>query len=93
MPLKALDAFREPGAPPPVLLHPLAPLSHLIQHRLKAEEQAGWRSGRATELPASLKGLVPETAGVVLDPDGNLAGVARAAEGLLQPKLVLNAAG
>ena len=92
VPLDALDAAREGGALPP-LLDPLAPLAHLPRHRLSPEEQAGWRCGRAPELPTALAELAPGTAVVVLDPDGNLAGMARAGEGVLQPKLVLDAAG
>jgi hypothetical protein len=65
----------------------------LPHHRLSAEEEAGWRCGRAPQLPAALAELTAATAVVVLDPDGNLAGMARAGEGLLQPKLVLDAAG
>jgi tRNA pseudouridine55 synthase len=92
VPLEVLDAGREGGAPPP-LLDPLAPLAHLPHHRLSAEEETGWRCGRAPQLPAALAELTAATAVVVLDPDGNLAGMARAGEGLLQPKLVLDAAG
>jgi tRNA pseudouridine55 synthase len=92
VPLEVLDAGREGGSPPP-LLDPLAPLAHLPHHRLSAEEEAGWRCGRAPQLPAALAELTAATAVVVLDPDGNLAGMARAGEGLLQPKLVLDAAG
>jgi tRNA pseudouridine55 synthase len=92
VPLEALDAARDGGAPPP-LLDPLAPLALLPHHRLSAEEQAGWRCGRAPQLPAALAGLAPDAPVVVLDPNGNLAGMARAAEGVLQPKLVLDAAG
>ncbi|MEB3104325.1 MAG: tRNA pseudouridine(55) synthase TruB [Cyanobacteriota bacterium] len=92
VPLEVLDAGREGGAPPP-LLDPLAPLAHLPHHRLSAEEETGWRCGRAPQLPATLAELTAATAVVVLDPDGNLAGMARAGEGLLQPKLVLDAAG
>jgi tRNA pseudouridine55 synthase len=93
VPLEALDAWRECGAPPPGLLDPLAPLAHLPRHRLSPGEQAGWRCGRAPSLPAPLAQLAPDSPVVVLDPDGNLAGMARAAEGVLQPKLVLDAAG
>jgi tRNA pseudouridine55 synthase len=93
VPLEALDAAREHGAPPPPLLDPLAPLAHLSHHRLSPEEQAGWRCGRAPVLPTALAELPPDTAVVVLDPDGNLAGMARACDGVLQPKLVLDAAG
>ena len=92
VPLEALDAGRQQGGPPPPL-DPVAPLAHLNRHRLSPEEQAGWRCGRAPQLPAVLAGLAPDTPVVVLDPDGNLAGMARAAEGVLQPKLVLAAAG
>jgi hypothetical protein len=65
----------------------------LPHHRLNPEEQAGWRCGRAPQLPAALAELAPDTAVVMLDSDGNLAGMARAGEGVLQPKLVLDAAG
>ncbi|MCH9714523.1 MAG: tRNA pseudouridine(55) synthase TruB [Cyanobacteria bacterium] len=88
MPLEALEA----GAPP-ALLDPLLPLAGLAQHRLTAAEQDGWRCGRAPALPAHLAGLAADMPVVVLDPDGNLAGMARSGEGLLQPKLVLDAAG
>ncbi len=93
VPLEALDAAGEHRAPPPLLLDPLAPLAHLPHHRLSPEEQAGWRCGRAPLLPAGLTELTADTAVVVLNPDGNLAGMARAGEGVLQPKLVLDAAG
>jgi len=93
VPLEALDAGEESGAPPPGLLDPQAPLAHLPRHRLSPEEQAGWRCGRAPLLPGPLAGLAPDSPVVVLNPDGNLAGMARAAEGVLQPKLVLDAAG
>jgi tRNA pseudouridine55 synthase len=88
MPLEALEA----GAPP-ALLDPLLPLAGLAQHRLTPAEQNGWRCGRAPALAAHLAGLAADTPVVVLDPDGNLAGMARTGEGLLQPKLVLDAAG
>ena len=89
VPLEALDA----GEAPPPLLEPLAPLAQLSRHQLSAEEQAGWRCGRGPQLPEALAGLAPDTPVVVLDPDGNLAGMARATECVLQPKLVLDAAG
>ena len=92
VPLDTLNTAQEGGALPP-LLDPLAPLAHLPHHQLSPEEQAGWRCGRAPLLPAALAELVPAAAVVVLDPDGNLAGMARAAAGVLQPKLVLDAAG
>jgi tRNA pseudouridine55 synthase len=93
VPLATLDAGQESGAPPPGLLDPLAPLAHLPRHRLSTEDQAGWRCGRAPSLPGPLAELAPDSPVVVLDPDGNLAGMARAAKGVLQPKLVLDAAG
>ncbi len=88
MPLEALKA-----SAPPALLDPLLPLAGLAQHRLTPAEQNGWRCGRAPALAAHLAGLTADTPVVVLDPDGNLAGMARTGEGLLQPKLVLDAAG
>jgi tRNA pseudouridine55 synthase len=93
VPLDALEAGREGGAPPPELLDPLAPLAHLPRHRLSPEEQAGWRCGRAPKLSGPLAELDPDSPVVVLNPNGNLAGMARTAEGMLQPKLVLDAAG
>ena len=93
VPLETLDTALEQSAPAPTLLDPLAPLAHLSRHQLSTEEQAGWRCGRAPLLPAALVGLAPDTPVVVLDPSGNLAGMARTAEGVLQPKLVLEAAG
>lgn len=92
VPLEVLDAGGPGGCPPP-LLDPLVPLRHLARHRLSPAEQAGWRFGRAPLLPAALGELAPDSPVVVLDPDGNLAGMARAAGGVLQPKLVLDAAG
>jgi len=81
------------GAPLPPLLDPLAPLAHLPRHQLSRDEQAGWRCGRAPQLPAALANLATDAPVVVLDPDGNLAGMARVAGALLQPKLVLDANG
>lgn len=77
--------------PLPPLLDPLAALAHLPRRQLAEAEQADWRCGRA------IGQILPLEAGqavVVLSQDGNLAGMARArGEGLLQPKLVFNAAG
>ena len=55
----------------------------------------GWRCGRAFAAEPALALPLPlDQAVVVLGPDGILAGMARAvADGLLQPKLVLDAAG
>jgi tRNA pseudouridine55 synthase len=69
------------------------PLAHLPRHQLSTEDQAGWRCGRAPLLPDTLAELAPDSPVVVLEPDGNLAGMARTAGGVLQPKLVLDAAG
>jgi tRNA pseudouridine55 synthase len=93
VPLEALDSGRESGAPPPQLLDSLVPLAHLPRHQLSTEDQAGWRCGRAPLLPDTLAELAPDSPVVVLEPDGNLAGMARTAGGVLQPKLVLDAAG
>ena len=77
--------------PLPPLLDPLAALAHLPRRQLDEAEQADWRCGRA------IGQTLPLEAGqavVVLSQDGNLAGMARArGEGLLQPKLVFDAAG
>ena len=86
VPLACLDQL-----PLPPLLDPLAALAHLPRRQLAEAEQADWRCGRA------IGQILPLEAGqavVVLSQDGNLAGMARArGEGLLQPKLVFNAAG
>ncbi|APD48523.1 tRNA pseudouridine(55) synthase TruB [Synechococcus sp. CS-602] len=77
--------------PLPALQPPLAALAHLPQHRVLAHDWAGWRCGRSQE--TSLV-LALDQAVVVLGPDGSLAGMARlAAEGRLQPRLVLDPAG
>ena len=86
VPLEALDQ-----APLPALLDPLAALAHLPRRQLDAGELEGWRCGRALGHALPLKDGDPVA---VLGPDGNLAGMARAQDtGLLQPKLVFNAAG
>ena len=57
----------------------------------RSEELSGWRCGRLQSTPESWP---VDTAVVVVDPDGNLAGMARVqAIGQLQPRLVLDAAG
>jgi tRNA pseudouridine55 synthase len=73
------------------LLSPLDALQHLPRHQLASEDLAGWRCGRQqTCEPAWASG----SAVVVVNPDGNLAGMARVAEvGSLQPRLVIDAAG
>ena len=66
-------------------------LGHLPQHQLDHEGMAGWRCGRVQNCDPS---WALESPVVVVDPDGNLAGMARVASpGQLQPKLVLDAAG
>jgi len=76
---------------PPALLSPLEVLGHLPQHQLDDNGLAGWRCGR---LQTCDPGWALESPVVVVDPDGNLAGMARVASpGQLQPKLVLDAAG
>jgi len=78
-------------AEPPQLLSPLDALQHLPRHQLASEDLAGWRCGRQQACePAWTSG----SAVVVVNPDGNLAGMARVAEvGSLQPRLVIDAAG
>ncbi|MFO8237133.1 MAG: tRNA pseudouridine(55) synthase TruB [Prochlorococcaceae cyanobacterium] len=94
-----LDSLEQ--APPPALLEPLSALAHLPSQRLSGTQLADWRCGRrlAAEqpgAPALMEGqvLMEGQAVVVVTPDGNLAGMARVtADGQLQPKLVLEAAG
>jgi tRNA pseudouridine55 synthase len=78
--------------PLPALLDPLEALPDLPRRHLEEEERAGWRCGRAIadrEPPHAAEQPV-----LVVGPDGNLAGMARAdGGGLLQPKLVFDAAG
>lgn len=66
-------------------------LSHLSHHQLADGDWTSWRCGRPLTDPDQRPA---ETVVVVLGPDGNLAGMARATgAGLLQPKLVFDAAG
>jgi tRNA pseudouridine55 synthase len=86
VPLEALEQ-----APLPALVDPLAALAHLARQQLQPSELEGWRCGRAISQDLPLQTGAPVA---VLTPDGNLAGVARAkGDGLLQPKLVFDAAG
>jgi tRNA pseudouridine55 synthase len=86
VPLERLDS-----APPPPLLDPLLALVDLPRHQLASSELAAWRCGR--DLPAPLP-LPADQPLAVLDPDGNLAGIARAdGAGRLRPRLVFDAAG
>jgi len=88
---QAVPLERLQQAPPPPLLNPLEPLAGLVQHRLEPEDLPGWRCGRAQQSRAALTAGSPV---VVVSPDGNLAGMACAlADGQLQPRLVLQAAG
>jgi len=82
-------------SPPPALLDPLVVLAHLPRHRLAEADLASWRCGRSQVACGELVGsLVEGDPVVVVGPDGNLAGMARAlAEGRLQPRLVLDASG
>lgn len=88
-----LDALEQ--RPPPALLEPLSALAHLPSQRLSSEQLGDWRCGRrlAAEHPGTAT-LAEDQAVVVVGPDGTLAGMARVtADGELQPKLVLEAAG
>ena len=76
---------------PPAPLDPLQALAHFPRQQLQSGDLAGWRCGR---LQTSEQAWPPETAVVMVTPDGNLAGMARVqADGQLQPRLVLDAAG
>jgi tRNA pseudouridine55 synthase len=88
-----LDALKHLPLPP--LREPLAALAHLPRQRLSPEQLHSWRCGRRLAAAPEAAGTLAEgQAVVVVTPDGNLAGMARAtADGLLQPKLVLEAAG
>jgi tRNA pseudouridine55 synthase len=80
--------------PPPPLLDPLRALAHLAQHQLQPQELAGWRCGRPLAAAALDPGAGPPQPLAVLTPDGRLAGIAQAdGEGILRPRLVLDAAG
>ncbi|MFM7547460.1 MAG: tRNA pseudouridine(55) synthase TruB [Cyanobacteriota bacterium] len=86
-----LDQAVSLEALPQPLLDPLVALGHLPQQHLQADQWDSWRCGRAL---AASQPHGPESVVAVLAPDGNLAGMARAvAGGLLQPKLVFDAAG
>jgi len=86
VPLERLDA-----APPPPLIDPLQALAHLPRQQLSSEQLVSWRCGRSF---AAQETHQPDQPLAVIGPDGILAGIARAdGAGLLQPKLVFNAAG
>ncbi len=96
----SLEAL-ESGAPLPPLVDPLQPLRHLPWQQLDAADLAGWRCGRslcASAVSSSGEpGFDPSVLDqpvVILDPQGQLAGMARTAPGgRLQPRLVFDAAG
>ena len=88
---RAVPLERLQASPPPPLVSPLEPLAALARHQLTPEDLAGWRCGRTQQGSAALAEGSPV---VVVGPDGNLAGMASAlADGRLQPRLVLQAAG
>ena len=92
VPMDRLEAAITGAQPLPPLLDPRHALQHLPQVQLTAEEQSGWRCGRPFAAGQRLQG--PAEAVVVLHPDGSLAGMAQAdGAALLQPRLVLQAAG
>ncbi len=77
--------------PPPPPLAPLLALGHYPAVTLEPGDLVSWRCGRRLAGPAQLS---EHQVVVVLDPDGNLAGMARAVpDGWLQPRLVLEAMG
>ncbi|MCT0200698.1 tRNA pseudouridine(55) synthase TruB [Synechococcus sp. CS-1325] len=83
-------ALLEAGELPP-LQDPLLALAGLPRHQLEASDWTAWRCGRSLNTDLDL-GF--DQAVVVVDPDGNLAGMARSApDGRLQPRLVFDPAG
>jgi len=88
---QALELEQLDQDPPPLLLNPLEALAELPRHQLAEADLAGWRCGRAQ---ATALELDPDAPVVVVGPDGNLAGMARALPGgRLQPRMVLQTAG
>jgi tRNA pseudouridine55 synthase len=84
IPLEALDPHQ-----PPALRDPLEALGHLSRHRMGPEQVPHWRCGRPLAVDAA-----PRQPVAVLNPDGRLAGMAQGdGQGLLLPRLVLDAAG
>lgn len=80
VPLDALMA-----SPPPPLLDPMEVLVHLPRHHLAPGDWEGWCCGRAQEAhqPLALGDPV-----LVVAPDGKVAGLAKMADGVLQPRVV-----
>jgi len=73
------------------LVEPLKALAHLPQQRLAPEQWLGWTRGQRLRLDPPLAADQPL---VITRPDGSFAGMALSREdSLLQPKLVLDAAG
>ena len=67
-------------------------LEHLPKQRLSKEQWLAWTRGQ--RLPLETTDQPEESPLVMLRPDGSLAGMARTrSDGLLQPKLVFDAAG
>ena len=77
-------------ASPPPLLDPLEVLLHLPRHQLEPGDWEGWRCGRAQEAHQPLASGDPV---LVVAPDGKLAGLAKMADGVLQPRVVFAANG
>jgi tRNA pseudouridine55 synthase len=87
---QAIQLERVVAARPP-LLDPLSALRHLPHRQLDEAELIGWRCGRSLPCPGPWE---PDQTVVIVTPDGNLAGIARAnGEGILRPRLVLDASG
>ena len=85
LPLEALG-------PDTTLSDPLQALEHLPKQRLSQEQWLAWTRGQ--RLPLETLDQPEQSALVMLRPDGSLAGMARTrSDGLLQPKLVFDAAG
>lgn len=76
---------------PPAPLDPLQVLSHLPQQHLTPADLGGWRCGQAQPAAAAWPA---ETAVLMVDPDGKLAGLAEmGVSGELRPRLVIDACG
>ena len=74
------------------LLDPLEALDHIASQQLNDEQWLAWTRGQ--RLPLQLPEQPDDSPLVMLRPDGSLAGMARTrSDGLLQPKLVFDAAG
>ncbi len=77
-------------ASPPPLLDPLEVLVHLPRHHLTPGDWEGWRCGRSQVAHQPLASADPV---LVVAPDGKLAGLAKMADGVLQPRVVFAANG